>query len=209
MKKKSSSLFLIAICSSFISCKPILKVLMGVKQPRIESNASIMSFVKRNGIQSDQVFYIDSTASWTFWKQHKMENLSDLIIFNHKGELLSNLPKSVCTGNVEKTLKSIDISALKPSLLATEDLQKVLNKFRRIDNSKVNVNDFNVDFIVVIYCLKPMGNQQFKNTALAYTNELMLNPSYPHLKILYMNTDMHESWGIKTKDDPRYMIFDY
>ena len=152
--------FRLVILYSFIlftmsSCKLLVRIITGVRQPKIESSASVISFVKKNGINSDQIFYIDSAASWKFWELHQMENILDVRIYDSKGRLLKYLPQAQCSGTVAKNLREINLPALLPIAIASDSLSQVLRNFRRVDNKMLQLSDFKEgDFIVGIYCLK-------------------------------------------------------
>src|SRR5687767_2822193 len=93
---KKTTFLLCIVC--FMSCKKTLMIVMGVKQPKIENNESIMKFLVRADVQSADVYYVDSSASYNFWADSSMvDRLIDLRIYNGKGEMLKKLERGQCT----------------------------------------------------------------------------------------------------------------
>lgn len=208
---KSNYLLIPAVVVLIISsCNLIARKLLGIKQPGIESTQSITAFMQKNGLNSEYCYYIDSIASYKFWKENEEKRVTSLAIFNGSGQFLKRLGANECSGTLAKTLETIDLSNLKPVIITSDNLDNILQKFRRVDNTKTVVTDFKSDeFVVTIFWMKCFGSLSFKDDVVEWTKELKKNQFGSNIRILYLNTDMHESWGIKSKDDERRIVFDF
>ncbi|MEP7264301.1 MAG: hypothetical protein ABI772_07385 [Bacteroidota bacterium] len=204
---------LILLCITAItltSCKKTLLIVAGVRQPRIESDKSITRFLEKAGVSSNDVYHVDSSSSYTFWQDSTIVGrMPDLLIFNGKGELLRRLGKDECTGVYTDQLAIMDLPGAPVAIINTQSLASVLENYRRLDGMKTTIQDFGPDsFVACISYTDALGSVARDNIK-GWTASLKKNKSADKIKILYMNMDMHTSWGIKSRKDPRRLKFRY
>jgi hypothetical protein len=192
------------------SCKRVLMTAYGIRQPKIESNESITRFLKKANIETAEIYHVDSANSYSFW--NNIENINqpiDLKIFNGKGELLKKLEQNQCTGIYSDQIAGMNLPGALPVIIKAENAVDVLKKFERIDGKRPVINDFDKEGFLVCITFSNAFGKAARNNISSWTNALKKNKSADKIKILYMNMDMHTSWGIKSRKDPRRMKFNY
>lgn len=182
---------------------------MGIRQPRIESNESIAKFLAKAGIKSDKVFHVDSAFSYSFWMDvSRAGRPIDLKIYNGKGFLLKKFEQDQCSGIYSDQIAEMDLIGSIP-LINEENVAEELQKFKTLDGRKLTLQSFDeTEFIACISYTDAFGKSALENIV-NWTNSIKKNKSADKIEILYMNMDMHASWGIQSRKDPRRMKFDY
>lgn len=207
MKKTILMLLLIAMT---LSCKRVLMVVMKIRQPRIESMESINSFLIKGGITSNEVYYVDSTVSYTFWYDPSVvERLPDMKIYNSNGDLIRKLGKQECSKVYGDQIAEMNLASLPVVIINAEHVASTLAKYKRIDGKKVTLQDFKQgDYIACMSYTNALGKVA-TNSLQTWTNSLKKNKDADKIKILYMNMDMNTTWGITSRKDSRRLKFDY
>lgn len=205
-----NNLIVLLLALSFTSCRKLMRISYGMKQPKIESNASINEYLQKINIVTENVFYIDSAYSYGFWKDTtRFMNLPDVEIYNGNGELIKRLGRDECSGVFSKMMSETRYHDLKPIIIEPKVLDTALIAFRRFDGVKVTSKDFKKDEIIVcITFMKAFGKLSL-NSLNYWTTDLKKNPDADKIKILYIAFDPHKSWGIKSRRDPRRVRLHY
>jgi hypothetical protein len=206
MKK---TIFLLCIVL-LTSCRRTVMIMMGVHQPRIESDNSIVKFLGKANVSTDEIYHVDSVMSYNFWKDSAiLGRIPDLKIYNSKGELLKRLEKNQCSGIYTDEIAQMDLPNAPAAINNGENVSSSFEMYRRMDGKKTHLGEFKPgEFIACIYYLDALGKVSRDNIE-GWTSSLKKNKSADKIKILYMNMDMHTSWGITSRKDPRRLKFDY
>jgi hypothetical protein len=184
--------------------------MMGVKQPKIENNESIKAFLTKAGALGNDVYHVDSVASYNFWSDQSMvSRLIDLRIYNSKGEMLKKLEQGQCTAVYTDQIAEMNLYDTPAENDSAENISSVLKKFKGMNGERISLADIKPDeFIACISFTMALGNVALDDIQ-SWTTSLRKNKSAGKIRIIYMNMDMHESWGIASRKDPRRIRFDY
>ena len=206
LKYTDMKILLALMLLTFFSCKQVLKITYGFRQPRIETNRTLQRFTASAGIRDTLLLHIDSASSWHN-EQYiaEINRMPALEFYSPEGVLTGKLNNDECT-NIEGKIKSIVFEAQDTS---TKRLSDVLQKFEAADGRKITMRDLQgSQAIVCIYYTNAFGKAS-KEALSLWPDYLKKHDKYPGMKFIYLNIDMHESWGIQSKNDDRYMIFEY
>jgi hypothetical protein len=198
------TVFFVIAVSLLCSCRFIIKKAYGMHNLRVESNESITDFLKRADISSKETFYLDSAHGPDFWISGNLHSFPQIEIYNSSGELIRTLAKHECSGTFSNALSQLNIDSLKPSMVNTRTFNKQMENFTRLDGMKMKREDYSNQFAVCIYYSNAFGKLSLDDLR-DWTKQLQLNKSSERISILYMNIDMHTSWHLKNKRDPRYI----
>lgn len=187
------------------SCNFLIRKYAGVKQPRIENNSSIKEYLIKGGIQAETVLHIDSISSYSFYRSEKAA-FTGIEIYNGQGQLVRRNSKDECTGAVAKQLENYDFDLFKPLVINPAYLDSTLSSFEDEHGKKITTADFKKnEFIVCAYYSKYIGKKTLGNIKYVI-DPIMNNPDKDRIKVIYLNIDMHECWGITGKDDDRRIV---
>jgi len=93
-----------------MSCTPVLSLLYGVKKPRVESNESVMAFVRSHNLDYDYVIRPKNDSSFIPVIKAVSQSMNGIRVFASNGDLLIDTNDSSChmtvRGDLTKAIKS-------------------------------------------------------------------------------------------------------
>lgn len=150
-------LIVILVVIFFSSCQPVVKLLIGIRQPKLEDKESLSHYLNKKNMAIDNILVYDDSS---FFK-HKVNDIADLPeirVFNKQGILIYYKDTaSTCTGPAEEFTKSI-CSAKDLNSNSSWNITTELKKLVTLDNNPVVLSgDDSTDFYVFIYWARYIG----------------------------------------------------
>src|SRR5438105_10988686 len=106
MKLRLIKLFSLLFVIFLFGCTTVMKSLLGIKNPQLESSRSLKEFAVKCSINSDQLFHIDSLYGYAGFKYFLRAGLPGLRIYNQRGDLVKILKSEDCPHKLSSTIKS-------------------------------------------------------------------------------------------------------
>jgi hypothetical protein len=129
MKIKLTTLMCLVLLTS---CKKTMQIAMGLKQPRIENNKSILAFLDRVEIKSTDVYFVDSVSSYEFWLDStRFERIPGIEVYNSQGELIQRMAYEECSGVFGNVMADTKFHELKPMIINAKNINDVMKPYRR------------------------------------------------------------------------------
>ena len=197
MINKKRIIFYIAIvliiCGN-ISCKPLLKIIYGLKVPRIESKSNISKFAEKSGLDLLNVFIFDEDTVYNnISEDHLRPKLRDkILIFNNNGFFLLEDTTKIKNSCVVPETNIFNVI----SDLYTIDSNQHINILNRQLSSIINypIPDYTqYDYTLIYYWAKwykGFSKRRFKeiNEILASINDsIRINVQYVNIDLLDTN----------------------
>lgn len=181
-----------------VSCQPILlKILL--KNPVVETQNSILSFVKQNG-GNDKNHYMYQLAP-NDKAQEKFEIFfkgvqGNILIFNRDSILINNADKEYCEGKVLTDF-------LENRVVLQEQREKKMKEYLKNIVPISPVQDEKADYFVVLHWSKATGKRGWEDVLFF---EEKIKQSNKAIRVLKINTDFNAHWGLKEGRVIRYKI---
>jgi hypothetical protein len=192
MKKTTLLISLTAFLFFLSSCNFIYRVVLGVKKPKPETKESVLKYSKKIGLEDNDIFVLNSLKSMS--DVSKKTGIPAVRIYNSNKELLGVISKDTnsCSGRAEDIIAQLNKETFYP-VIDTLTLDAELKMFNLI-SEETNKNDY--DFYVTIYYAKWAGKL---NKKIAEWEFAAFNNSNAKIKVIKLNTDLQEDWGINGK----------
>lgn len=188
MKKQ---LLLLVCIMLFASCKPVLKTLYGIKNPKLTTKEVTQRFLDKKKLEGKVLYY---KGAESYILAQKTITLPDAQFFNKEGELVEfRNTASECTNDVTVFLEGLneleDLPLKKGMDLAT------LLKFTTDEKGNVVHPNADADMTVVINWATYMGS--LNKTVFEWVEVLQqIEKEHKNINVDYylLNLDMLESW---------------
>lgn len=107
MKSKSYLYFLLFIASiTSFSCRPILNVYYGIKQPSNKSEDDLLKYLKRKSINDDNIFYLKDTVAFKE-VMATQRTIPEIEVYNKEGYFIPYKDTGFCSAPGYVYLRSI------------------------------------------------------------------------------------------------------
>lgn len=188
MKKQ---LLLLVCIMLFASCKPVLKTLYGIKNPKLTTKEVAQNFLDKKKIEGKVLYYKDAES---YILAQKTITLPDAQFFNKEGALVEfRKTASECTNDVTVFLEGLneleDLPLKKGMDLAT------LLKFTTDEKGNAVQPNADADMTAVINWATYMG--RLNKTVFEWVEVLQqIEKEHKNINVDYylLNLDMLESW---------------
>ncbi|CAN5378197.1 hypothetical protein BH10BAC1_BH10BAC1_05720 [soil metagenome] len=192
-------ILLIVITFSLSSCSLFYKVAFGIKKPRMESYSSITEYAKTLNIEPSNLAFAKDSASQM--ELHAIfKGTPEILIFNKSKIFLPYKSDSVsCNAPIDSFLKNIcEIESSHASFEREIDYTHLLSLL--YDKNNI-LNDTTIDFIIFADFVKyfPKVNSSH---IIDWNREFNNHLGNCNAKIIYVNLDYLESWGMSKKSLP-------
>jgi hypothetical protein len=188
-------LFLLVLLTS---CGTILKKIAGIKDPKVVNLNLIQEHLTRNDFITDDVLVANDTTSLDFIVKNLTNGgggLQDVYIFDSNfNQINFKRPlKKSCPKQITDFLDSFDILMSSKTNINSDSNYKLVKKHTTLllDNNKIKPNYY-ILFKDVLF----VNNDYNLNH---WSNAVKRIKKY-NVKILYLNLDVQENWGIKASD---------
>ncbi len=190
---KKGLLFLIVLVSTLSSCSLIFKKVVGIRDAKVESTASINEFLEDVNSQHKYSYLIDIPKDST----EVYDNLLKTMEYNG-GFFVDGTGNKYCYTGIEKC-KGIQISK---SFNDFEKNYEVCDSFNFDSfaekliplNPAVSITELNTKYYYIVYWAKYYG-KHFEEDFKWF--ERLAKTSDQDISVILVNTDLQEDWGLK------------
>jgi hypothetical protein len=136
---KTCTMFLLVV--QFMSCMPVMKVIYGLHDPRYQSDAAVIKYYNRLGLQ-DEIYRVkDYTEDNRKEFRYLGNSMPEMLVFNSKGQLTKF--ELSCSGDLDSivTLSPDEIDNMPLAGNSLQDLIKdtyVINDTNKDDSGLLN-----------------------------------------------------------------------
>lgn len=187
MKKLLFFSFAVLLLSS---CKPVMKKLYGITDPKVESKASITKFARKKGLSTSNIYAYQFQP---FMQNIKGGSVPEVFIFSKDKKFIPYGDETACNASAFDFIKLLDKNKTYPTT-TKKDWTTITTGLTDLDgNAVTNVEDANTDYYVFIYWTKYTGrlNKDHVREWEADAN----NNTNANIKVLKVNMDFQEWWG--------------
>jgi len=199
-------ILLILISSFLTSCSVFYRVVLGIKNPKMESYSSINEYAKTLNIDPKNLVFAKDSASMTELNKIFMGN-PEVLIFNKSKMFLPYKNDSVaCNAPIDIFLKNIcDIETTHAPIKKEINFNHFISLLDDHSNALGIIKNANIDFIVFANFVKYVPKVNSTHLP-AWNKELNNHLGNCNAKIIYVNLDYLESWGITKKSLPKIRL---
>jgi len=197
IKQKTSWIILVAaILLIFLSgCTSVLKILYGVKKPKVESEKSILKYAAKKGLLLDNMYaFSEEDWIWAIKNISFAKAIPDIMVFNKDGNLLKYREESQCNAKAFSFISSLTKEIMfnyeyDPSL----KMNDLTSKLKDLKGNAVSfpVND-STDFYVFIFWARWLGRLN-KDHVKVWEKEALQNKNCS-IKVFKINMDQQAWW---------------
>lgn len=196
-------LFLMSVftCLSFSSCSLVIRKIIGLHDPVVETHYTISAFIIESGKTFDYNYIIKSkTDSTSIFKNLFLCGANQIMLFDSMGTRLyyENQDSMSCQGNLYKIAFN-NPQIFKAGLNDTVCLHDYLNRYTPIttngDPEWDAVRITPSSFYLVYYWSKFMGGRRKYIDEIKRLQELQMKSNFK-ISIIGVNTDLQEDWGL-------------
>lgn len=194
----SSAVFLVAVL--FTACKPILKLSMGIKQPKVKTVRSIHEGINRFlPVKGEHLYVQESLKSYQTAVSSVLSSAPEAFFFSKDGVFIPYRPDSVsCNASIPVFLESIE---KKPSKVDTTQLfelysKGLVNAFTReaLQLDKLPEADYYMLITWATYggkLNKRVANWAEQARELEATKGIRIHPIFLSLDVMYFWPEVH------------------
>jgi hypothetical protein len=200
MKNALITLVLISVLPLF-SCTSIIMRFAGVRQPKIETRASVIHFLSENGIDTNDVYCLDSALFEKLRNESFKPGMSkafrpvQIRVYRHDGAPC--MQWASCEGYL-KDLKIFD--TIPPRVInglnQDKSLKEDLYQYFTLTGSPANLSPIEgYDYYILIYFARyfpRMSKESFK-----VVNAFVLKHPEVKCKVYKINVDVLDFWGVE------------
>lgn len=199
MKNQWHWLFLLLVFI-FSSCEPTIRVLTGLKDPKVESRESIQRYLAENkfDINTNYLTVESKRDSIEIFNRFLFGFNSDMMLFNGKtGEKYCFLGTEECSGiQMQEAFKNFEEKYTPCTDEAEPSLDDFLNILVDQNGEKIDKNSLpEAEFYLFQTWNKYLeSKKRFKENLLWLEK---LEKSSDKIEIIYINTDLLDEWGLE------------
>lgn len=177
------------------SCSPIMKMLYGIKDPKVENEASLSKYMKKKDIYSDNVYTLDFES---YQKALKLINnkLPEVMIFDTQGNYIPYGDEWACNAGAFNFIEELN-DTTDYSISNKTSIEELSSKLRNLKGEKVKVVNENENFYVFIFWAKFTGKLNKDHVKVW---EEQANQNNSNIQIIKVNMDFQEHWGEEVTD---------
>lgn len=192
------------------SCKRLILMQYGVKQPKIESNSSITEFLVKKDMDVKDVLCFRDTVAMSQRILDEGLSMPEVYFYNKNGYFVAYKAAAVsCSASASPFLDNL---ADNFNTLPFDTSRHISKEFRRLyrlkNQSVVNIDDFEKsDVYVVMYFVKYIGKLN-KESIWDWLNHIKLIESKTKFKItpILVSGDYMDFWGISKESLPKFRL---
>ncbi|TSA27399.1 MAG: hypothetical protein D4R67_06120 [Bacteroidetes bacterium] len=193
MKALSISIVICLVGFCMTSCKPVLKWISGLKQPKIESIHSISTYLKKKKIDTYDTLYICRDSAALYALMSYLKDFPTTLLFDKNGLSVQQSDSSYCPGKAEEFMGNL--TGLIP--LTHNDRFSNHNILQWIYPVAGNTEEIQGhEFSLFVFWAKYCGS--LNNGVFRVLKAAQENPDI-HVKICVINIDFIDVWEMKTK----------
>lgn len=188
------------VLSVLVGCNAIGRVMYGVKKPKVESKESILSFLEKKKLSTENVFCVDM-ADFKPTLLLTKNKIPDVLIFNKKGEYLPYGEEWACNASAFDFIENLsDTTVYKTTDLTT--LDNLLGKFKHLGGSELALETLaslkSNNFVVVAFWTKWSG--KLNKTKVREWETQAKNNTKTSITFVKLNLDMQDWWEANKKE---------
>ena len=193
---------------SHLSCKRILLAQYGVKQPKIESYASLSSFLEKQNIRTKELYGFADTGKLYAKMKLGEVGIPEAYFFNKNGYFVPYKPAAKsCNASVSPFLDNMATNFNTLPCDSSRHLTKELGYLVNLKTQqKVQLTDLpESDVYAVMYCAKYIGKVN-KDKIWDWLAHIEMIQSKTKFKItpVLVSVDYLDFWHITQKDIPKF-----
>ncbi|MFL5765137.1 MAG: hypothetical protein ACJ77K_14435 [Bacteroidia bacterium] len=180
----------------FSSCTKLFLYSQGIRNPRIETETSILNYLKANGLNTNNCFALRDTFALNSFFESKI-GTPEIRFYDKNGYLMQYRDEKRCNGQNDSLIEFLNpVNIIRVD--STQNIFNYLNEIRTLKGQTVNPDDFkNFDFYLITYWTKWMGKVN-KNKIGDWENSLQKPNS--KIKSIKITCDYMDFWSISKKD---------
>ncbi|MFN3316079.1 MAG: hypothetical protein ACK40K_04645 [Raineya sp.] len=179
----------------FNSCKLYTQVFWGVKSPRAENDKTILAFLEKKNIKSDDVLIFENFIDYAN-TINENKKLPFIKIYSKNGNLVAKSVSQGCDAGVKNFIEKYSManSEQRQAMLAfsSENLKTDLQGLRSLRKKNIEIDSVNNDLQLVYYYANFMGKLSKKH--FKYFQK-QIDKSNLKINVLLINCDIRQNWN--------------
>lgn len=185
---------------TLFSCGSAIKTLVGFKNPKVETKASLLRYLSE--VKENEITYFlkadkigDST---TIYRNFLFGFNSDLFMFSKNGQKYCYLGTEECSGvQMTNAFKNFDKNYAPCTNDSTTILSSLVNKLVDKNGKTLNINDLpSAEYYIFQSWNKYSSSTKRLKEDINWLYDLKKNSTIP-IEIVLVNTDLLEDWGLE------------
>lgn len=198
MKKISPLVFVILVGICLTSCKSVLRVFSGVRQPHLESFNSVSDYLKKNRIDTFDTLYTCRDSATAMALIAHIINLPSTLLFDSTGHSVQQSDSSFCPAKVEQFMRNLSDTS---SIIYGDGITQgnILQWISPVASNpgKTRNSEYHLYVFWATYC------GSLNKSAFRVLKAACDNPNI-HINLYLVNVDFLDSWGMKSGPKIKY-----
>ena len=177
----------------FTSCKFVLKKYYGIRNPKVETEESLRKYLKRKGINSNNVYTVSYKDYKDIMKQ--IGGIPEILIFDKNGRNIIYKEEGQCNAYAFNFIEELskDIEFKYNDSLRLDDY---FSKLKDFEGNPVTIKkDESADFYLFIFWTRYSG--RLNKDHVKVWEEQAINNKKSKIKVIKVNLDMQKWWEQK------------
>ncbi len=170
-------------------CTPAMKMIYGIRSPKVENHQSLTDYLRRKGLRTDNIYTVDAD-SYARMLELIDAGIPDVMVFDREGRFLPYGEDSACNAGAFEFLRTLDRTRQYTSKEAPR-LHEIATLLRDMHGRPVNLPEGS-DFYVVIFWARWAGRLN-KDHVKVWEESALRNPA-ADVAVLKVNMDMQQYW---------------
>jgi len=189
-----STLIPLLLLLGFTSCKPVIKMIYGVKKPKPKTDAQVMEYAQKVFDEEYEMYRPIDTVAYSKLLELDLNKVPDIVFFDSNGfqKSIHEDTLNTCTANADSFLRQLSLLDDAPSMdLQKEEVIPLLRKINLIEAEEKKRDYQNSVIIVWADWIGPKLNREKTSEWLKVYNELD-EQQKDNIDLKILNLDMLE-----------------
>ncbi len=173
------------------SCKNVVRIIYGVRSPKVENKESLIHYLNKKNIRNDNILISNYEGFISTIQNAGL--IPNIRCFNQNGIFIPYKNDSACNGSAFEFIDSLKFNK-SYMLIDSILLKNETSHLSDLDGNPVSYTDSNLyDYVIFIYWARWSG--LLNKDHVKIWEESALNNPNARIKVHKVNCDVQESWG--------------
>lgn len=190
-QKKLFTISYLVVILTFISCSPIVRLLYGIKKPKVENEESLKKYLEKVNISDKDVYTLDFEG---YQKALELINkkIPEVLIFDKNGNYIPYGNEWACNASAFDFIVNLN-DTTKYVISDKTNITSLPFSLYSLEGDSLGIPTLNESFHLFIFWAKFAG--KLNKDHVKIWEKQAINNSKTNIKVYKINMDFQEHWG--------------
>jgi hypothetical protein len=190
-QKKLFTISFLVVILTFISCSPIVRLLYGIKKPKVENEESLKKYLEKVNISDKDVYTLDFEG---YQKALELINkkIPEVLIFDKNGNYIPYGNEWACNASAFDFIENLNDTTKYVNSDKTNIISLPFSLYS-LEGDSLGIPTLNASFHIFIFWAKFAG--KLNKDHVKIWEKQAINNSNANIKVYKINMDFQEHWG--------------